>query len=144
MFVLCARLKHPFDFSSSARHGDLCRLDRLAFWVAGFEGLWLSVGSSSTCPWMTERCTGSKRGIVRVWRVMSVHVEALCRSGGRHSIHFDRDTTMQHMPCRAPFRRFLSRRGRPTPPSRHLVMTWLLSLGVATFCVLVNALTSAG
>ena len=51
---------------------------------------------------------------------------------------------MQHMPCRAPFRRFLSRRGRPTPPSRHLVMTWLLSLGVATFCVLVNALTPAG
>ena len=41
---LCTRLKHPFDFSSATRNEYLSRLHRLAFWVAAFYGLWLSVG----------------------------------------------------------------------------------------------------
>ena len=43
LFVLCARLKHPFDFSAVARNEYLCRLDRLVFLVAAFDGLWLSI-----------------------------------------------------------------------------------------------------
>ena len=43
LFVLCTRLKHPFDFSAVARNEYLCRLDRLVFLVAAFDGLWLSI-----------------------------------------------------------------------------------------------------